>query len=103
MMATLPREEIWFAVRWRRLWAVRREGNIAMAKYAVATVASAFAGILLAAFVDLYVGIAFFAVCFGLSFWWFTALQRRHTDHSVSYDDYFGETPASKGASNDRR
>ena len=87
----LPRDEIWFAVRWRRLWAVRREGNVAMAKYAGATVASAFAGILLAAFVHLVVGIAVFAVGFGLSFWWFKALQRRHTDNSITYDDYFRE------------
>ena len=100
MATQLPREDIWFAVRWRRLWAVRREGNIAMAKYAGATVVAAFAGILLAAFVNLYVGIAVFAIGFGLSFWWFKALQNRHTDYSVTYDDYFG---ASKGASNDRR
>jgi hypothetical protein len=96
MATQLPREDIWFAVRWRRLWAVRREGNIAMAKYAGATIVSAFAGILLAAFVNLHVGVAVFATGFGLSFWWFKALQRRHTDYSVSYDDYFG---ASKGAS----
>ncbi|MBN9219733.1 MAG: hypothetical protein J0I79_17465 [Mesorhizobium sp.] len=102
-MATLPRDEIWFAVRWRRLWAVRREGNVATAKYAVATVVSAFAGILLAAFVNIYAGIAFFAVGFGLSFWWFTALQRRHTDYAVTYDDYFGRPSASKGASDERR
>ncbi|WP_137929970.1 hypothetical protein [Mesorhizobium comanense] len=91
MASGLPREEIWFAVRWRRLWAVRREGNVAMAKYAGATVVSAFAGILLAAFVNLYVGIAVFAIAFGLSFWRFKALQRRHTDYSITYDDYFRE------------
>ena len=91
MASGLPREDIWFAVRWRRLWAVRREGNIAMAKYAGATVAVALAGILLAAFVNLFVGIAVFAIGFGLSFWWFKALQRRHTDYSITYDDYFRE------------
>ena len=91
MATQLPKEDIWFAVRWRRLWAVRREGNIAMAKYAGATVAVALAGILLAAFVNLYVGIAVFAIGFGLSFWWFKALQRRHTDYSITYDDYFRE------------
>ncbi|QPC93450.1 hypothetical protein [Mesorhizobium sp. INR15] len=91
-MATgLPREDIWFALRWRRLWAVRREGNIAMAKYAGATVLSAFAGILLMAFVNLYVGVACFAICFGLSFWWLKALQRQHTDYTITYDDYFRE------------
>jgi len=90
-MTSLPREEIWFAVRWRRLWAVRREGKIAMAKYAAATVVAAFTGILLAAFVNLYAGIALFASCFGLSFWWFKALQRSHTDYSITYDDYFRE------------
>ena len=91
MMATqLPRDEIWFAARWR-LWAVRREGNIAMTKYAGAIVVSAFAGILLATFVNLYVGIAIAAIGFGLSFWWFKALQRRHTDYSITYDDYFRE------------
>ena len=91
MATQLPKEDIWFAVRWRRLWAVRREGNIAMAKYAGATVAVALAGILLAAFVNLYFGIAVFAIGFGLSFWWFKALQRRHTDYSITYDDYFRE------------
>ncbi len=92
MMATqLPRDEIWFAARWRRLWAVRREGNIATAKYAGAIVVSAFAGILLAAFVNLYVGIVVAAIGFGLSFCWFKALQRRHTDYSITYDDYFRE------------
>ena len=91
MATQLPKEDIWFAVRWRRLWAVRREGNIAMAKYAGATVAVALAGILLAAFVNLFVGIAVFAIGFGLSFWWFKALQRRHTDYSITYDDYFRE------------
>jgi len=91
MATQLPREDIWFAVRWRRLWAVRREGNIAMAKYAGATIVSAFAGVLLSAFVNLFVGIAVFAAGFGLSFWRFTALQRRHTDTTITYDDYFRE------------
>ncbi|QKD17805.1 hypothetical protein [Mesorhizobium sp. NZP2077] len=91
MATQRPKEDIWFAVRWRWLWAVRREGNIAMAKYAGATVVSAFAGVLLAAFVNLYVGIAVFAIGFGLSFWWFKALQRSHTDYSITYDDYFRE------------
>lgn len=88
---TSPREEIWFAVRWRRLWAVRREGNAATAKCASAIVVSAFAGLLLAAFVNLFVGIAVFAIGFGLSFWRFRALQRSHTDYSITYDDYFRE------------
>ncbi|MEI9425172.1 hypothetical protein O7A70_28840 [Mesorhizobium sp. Cs1299R1N1] len=56
MTAPIPREDIWFAVFWRRLWAVR-----------------------------------VFAVSLGLSFWWFKALQRTHTDYSITYDDYFRE------------
>ncbi|ESZ55348.1 hypothetical protein X728_29485 [Mesorhizobium sp. L103C120A0] len=91
MTMTLPRDEIWFAVRWRRLWAVRREGNIATMKYAAAAVASALVGAVLAAFVHPLVGLAVFAVGFGLSFWRFKTLQRRHTDCTVTYDDYFRE------------
>ncbi|MEI9427363.1 hypothetical protein [Mesorhizobium sp. Cs1299R1N3] len=56
MTASIPRENIWFAVYWWRLWTVR-----------------------------------VFAVSLGLSFSWFKPLQRRHTDHSITYDDYFRE------------
>jgi hypothetical protein len=91
MATQLPREDIWFAVRWRRLRAVRREGKIAMAKFAAAAIVSAFAGVLLIAFVNVFLGIAVFSAGFGLSLSWFTALQRRHTDYSITYDDYFRE------------
>jgi len=79
---------IWFIVWRARFWAIRRQGDIMIAKLALSTLAVAIVGFLLAGFVHWVVGVVFGILGIGLTQWRLNSVRRQHTDDTMTLEEW---------------
>lgn len=81
--AGLP-PHVWFVLWRRRLWAVRREGRLAVAALAVGTILAVVTGLLVIGFAGVWPGVAVAAAGVASVAVWFERIKRAHADYTLS-------------------